>query len=81
MSLQQEISKELNDSLVGKKMEVLVDEKDREAPDLYYARTQGDAPEVDGQVMIHSASPLNLGTFLKVRITDALEYDLVGELA
>ncbi len=78
MTQQREISSGLCQSFIGKKIRVLVDEKEKEEPGVYYGRTEGDAPEVDGQVIIHSAKDLKPGFFEEVVITDALEYDLVG---
>ncbi len=78
MSQQQEISAELLSNFVDKTLKVLVDEKSDKEENIFYGRTQGDAPEVDGQVIIHSKSGLNPGDFVNVRVTDALEYDLVG---
>ncbi len=78
MAQQQEISRSLNSALVGKELRVLVDEKNAEEEGLFYGRTEGDAPEVDGQVIIHSRSDLKPGDFTRVKIKDALEYDLIG---
>jgi len=78
MEEQQTISAEINQELLGKTLQVMVDEKDPEDPALFYGRTEGDAPEVDGQVMIHSKGDHTPGDFLNVKITEALEYDLVG---
>ena len=80
MAQQQEISQSLNNELIGKELHVLVDEKSAEEEGLFYGRTEGDAPEVDGQVIIHSRSGLKPGDFAAVRITDALEYDLIGSV-
>ncbi len=77
MSLQQEISEDNNRKLLGKVLDVLVDEKESGR---YLARTQYDAPEVDGLVYITSGKQLKPGDFVRVKITDTLEYDLVGEL-
>jgi ribosomal protein S12 methylthiotransferase len=76
MSLQQMISQDINKKFLGKAMDVLVDEKEK---DFYLGRSQYDAPEVDGQVFINSKRCLSPGDFVKVKITDTLEYDLVGE--
>jgi ribosomal protein S12 methylthiotransferase len=76
MQLQQDISREHNAHFQGKDVEVMIDSEER---GLYLGRTQYDAPEVDGMVYVHSKKPLTLGTFVKTRITDTLEYDLVGE--
>ncbi len=77
MSSQQKISQELNRKLLGRVLDVLIDEKGK---DCFLGRTQIDAPEVDGLVYVKPAGQkLNAGDFVKVKITDTLEYDLVGE--
>ena len=78
MAQQQEISQELNNALIGKRERVLIDEKGEEEG-LFYGRRHADAPEVDGQVIVHSSLPLEMGKFVDVTITDALEYDLIGK--
>jgi ribosomal protein S12 methylthiotransferase len=76
MSKQQTVSKEINEGFLNEVMDVLVDDcQDGN----YLARSQHDAPEVDGLVFLKSNTPLKVGQFKKVRITDTLEYDLVGE--
>ena len=47
----------------------------------YVARTYGDAPGVDGYMFINTDETLVYGDFVKVRVTGALEYDLIGEIA
>jgi ribosomal protein S12 methylthiotransferase len=76
MSLQQQISRQINKEFQGKIIDVLIDEKEN---DTYLGRTQYDAPEVDGLVYVTSKKPLCPGDFVKVTISDTLEYDLVGE--
>jgi len=76
MTMQAEISLENNQRHLGKIHTVLVEEKRREM--LFSGRTSFQAPEVDGMVYIHSAH-LQSGSFARVKIIDALEYDLVGE--
>lgn len=78
MRLQQVISQEINETYVGKTLAVLIDSADDEENNTYYGRTQGDAPEVDGQVIVHSGLSLKAGDFVNVRIEDAMEYDLEG---
>lgn len=78
MSIQKDIATGINESYIGKTIEVLIDEKDENAEDAYIGRTQGDAPEVDGEVFV-KASSVKPGDFVNVKITDTLEYDLVGE--
>ncbi len=79
MAQQQEISNRMNNEFIGKTLQVLIDEKEPNETGVYYGRTEMDAPEVDGQVIVHSKSVLKPGEFVKTRITDALEYDLVGQ--
>ncbi len=71
MALQRGISEELNQRWLGREVEVLLDE-----PEL--GRTYADAPEVDGQVFVHSERPLEPGRFVRARVTDTTEYDLVA---
>ncbi|MGH7197897.1 MAG: 30S ribosomal protein S12 methylthiotransferase RimO [Candidatus Omnitrophota bacterium] len=78
MEQQREISRELNGALIGKTVRVLVDEKVSKEAGVFCGRTEGDAPEVDQEVEIHSRAWLRPGEFVDVKITDALEYDLVG---
>jgi 2-methylthioadenine synthetase len=47
----------------------------------YVTRTYGDAPGVDGYLFLNSGEMIETGTFLKVKVTGALEYDLIGEIA
>ena len=77
MSLQQKISGGNNKKLLGKVLDVLIDEKEK---DFYLGRSQYDAPEVDGIVYVKSQKPLKQGDFVKVKITDTMEYDLLGEV-
>ena len=77
MSSQQEVSRGINRKFIGRKLKVLVDEY---ANGSYLGRTQFDAPEVDGLVYINSKGKLKPGNFVDLKITDTLEYDLVGEV-
>ena len=70
--LQERIATEINDALVGTRQEVLVDSWDGE---VYYARMERDAPEIDGQVVIDDGAA-GVGSFVEVEITDATPYDL-----
>jgi ribosomal protein S12 methylthiotransferase len=78
MELQKEISATRLAGLYGQRMTVLV-EKMAE-PGLYAARTMFQAPEVDGGVLVRSASPLAPGTVMAVKIVETLAYDLIGEV-
>ncbi len=77
MELQREISLEKNQEKIGQTVTVLIDRKDGE---YYYGRTEGDSPEVDNEVIIDAGSYARIGDFSEVRITDALDYDLIGVL-
>ena len=79
MLTQQSISKEINSSYVGKEVEVLVDEIQSGIPKITIGRTKGDAPEIDGKVVI-KGDKAKVGKFIKVKVTEASEYDLVGEI-
>ena len=79
MLTQQSISKEINSSYVGKEIEVLVDEIQSGIPKIAIGRTKGDAPEIDGKVVIKGDKAI-VGKFIKVKVTEASEYDLVGEI-
>lgn len=73
MELQSGISLEKNQARIGQVMEVLVDRKE---DTLYVGRTQYDSPEVDNEVLIRTDSPLQPGSFVRVAITGASEFDL-----
>lgn len=77
MEIQEQISLENNQARVGKEFKVLVD---RCEGDYYVARTEYDSPDVDDEVLIDSACPLQIGEFYQVRITQAMENDLYGEV-
>ncbi len=79
MELQQEISFDKNEDLKGKEFLVFVEGKVADE-NVYLGRTYRDAPEVDGYVFIHTSEMLMTGDFVKVKITGAYEYDLIGEL-
>lgn len=77
MLAQQAVSRQINARFLNQEMEVLVEEKEG---DSYLGRSQYDAPEVDGNVYVKSDRPLKIGSFVKVKIIDTLEYDLVAEV-
>lgn len=76
MSLQQKVSMDINKKFLGRTLDILIDEKEGKN---YLGRSQYDAPEADGLVYVNSKKELKPGDFVKVRIIDTLEYDLVGE--
>ena len=78
MDIQRDISLELNEARIGQELRVLIDRKDG---DHYVGRTEYDSPDVDNEVHLDaSAAYLRTGDMVRVRITDATEYDLIGEL-
>ena len=79
MELQQEISMDKSERLVGKEIEVIIEGKASDE-DVYVGRSYMDAPSVDGYVFIDSEEELMSGDFAKVRIVKAMEYDLIGDL-
>ncbi|MFA4971125.1 MAG: 30S ribosomal protein S12 methylthiotransferase RimO [bacterium] len=79
MKLQQVIAREKNDSLVGKRLRVLVEGISEESEHLIQARHEGQAPDIDGVVYINEGNP-KIGEFAEVEITDSHVYDLVGRV-
>ncbi|MDD2494927.1 MAG: 30S ribosomal protein S12 methylthiotransferase RimO, partial [Tissierellia bacterium] len=78
MEIQMSISYENNYKNVGKIFDVLIEEKDVE--NIYVGRTYMDSVEIDGCVYVTSDEELVIGNFYKVKINDALEYDLIGDV-
>ncbi|MCP4721952.1 MAG: radical SAM protein, partial [Desulfobacteraceae bacterium] len=78
MAAQAKISEQVNERHVGKIYPVFVEENPEQG--VYIGRTQFQAPEVDGMTFIYSQG-LEIGTIVHVRITDAYEYDIAGEIA
>ena len=79
MELQQEISIDHSQSMIGKKLEVMIEGKVADE-NAYVARTYMDGPGVDGMIFVQTAAELMSGDFAMVRVTGAMEYDLIGEL-
>ncbi|MDD6325370.1 MAG: TRAM domain-containing protein, partial [Lachnospiraceae bacterium] len=80
MELQQEIAFDKAESRTGSIVTAMIEGKVADE-DAYVARTYGDAPNVDGLLFVQTAEELNSGDFVRVRITGAVEYDLIGEIA
>lgn len=78
MMVQQAISEEINQKREDKVFEVLIEEKAEEG--VYVGRTQGDAEEIDSVVYVNSDEELEIGSFVNVYITEAMEYDLIGDV-
>ncbi|MGN0235022.1 MAG: 30S ribosomal protein S12 methylthiotransferase RimO [Paludibacteraceae bacterium] len=77
MTIQQQISRELEEKKVGTVERVVID---REEGGYYIGRTQYDSPEVDCEVLIEKQTPLQIGQFYPVLITRAEEFDLYGQV-
>ena len=77
MRIQQEISEHRLARRHGQEMMVLVE--NRAEPGIYAARSALQAPEVDGCVLVRTDKTFDPGTFLRVRVVDTLEYDLVAQ--
>jgi len=80
MELQQEISLDKAEDMIGRELWCMVEGKVADE-NAYVARTYKDAPNVDGYLFIQTGELLVTGDFVKVRVTGALEYDLIGEIA
>ncbi len=77
MATQMGISETINAEKIGKTYEVVIEEV-AETGKILVGRTAYDAPEIDGVVYVHTTEEIPAGTFIKVKVTDALEYDLIG---
>ncbi len=77
MDVQQDISLEKNSEKIGKVFKVMVDKKESGR---YLGRTEFDSVEVDNEVIINSSKKLVIGDFVNVKITNAFDYDLEGEV-
>ena len=78
MMVQQGISQEVMATKIGKTFEVLIEEQIEK--NVYMGRTQGDAEEIDSIVYVKSKEQLHAGDFVMVKINNALEYDLMGDV-
>ena len=79
MEIQQNISREKQRAFIGKTLEVVVEGYSDETDLLLQGRMSQQAPEIDGVVLINDGQA-KVGDFVKVLITDHMEYDLIGEI-
>ncbi len=79
MSVQKAISKKKMKNYIGQTLRVLVEGPSEETDLLLQGRYFGQAPEIDGVTLINSGDA-NVGDFVNVKITDSMEYDLIGEI-
>ncbi len=80
MELQSEVCADLAEEMIGKELYVMVEGKVADEP-AYIGRTYKDAPGVDGYIFIQTGEALMSGDFVKVKVTGAIDYDLIGEIA
>ena len=78
MQLQQEISDEMNEALIGQTREVLVEGYDVYIR-MWYGRSAGEAPEVDGKIFFSSDKEIEPGEFINVKLLETSDGELVGE--
>ena len=80
MELQSEVCADLAEDMIGREIYVMVEGKVADEP-AYIGRTYKDAPGVDGYIFIQTGEALMSGDFVKVKVTGAIDYDLIGEIA
>ena len=78
MGEQMNIVAEINEKLVGKVVTVLAEDYDV-VSEMYFGRSQSDAPDIDTKVYFTADKRVAPGTFVKVRVKEVLDYDLVGK--
>jgi ribosomal protein S12 methylthiotransferase len=79
MELQQEIAFEKSENMVGRILDVMIEGKVSDEA-AYVGRTYMDAPNVDGYIFVNSGELFMSGDFVRVKVTGASEYDLIGEV-
>ena len=79
MQTQLTVAEEKTAEMVGRRLTVICDGFDPDS-EVYYGRSYADAPDVDGKVYFKSQEKIIPGSFLEIRVTEALDYDLVGEI-
>ncbi len=79
MSLQSKISEEVNQGLEGEELDVLIEGRDAEQPNIAIGRSCREAPEVDGQVYVEGDTEAKVGDIIRVRVLQGFAYDIVGE--
>ena len=77
MRRQLDISLENNRDMIGFTIDVIIDEEDEDGS--YIGRSRYDAPEIDNAVLVNTTAKHEPGDIIKVRVTDAFDYDLVGD--
>ena len=79
MEEQSRISDRHNEAMIGKTLTVLVESFDKYA-ECWFGRSEGDAPDIDGKVFFIPTSRVQAGDFVRVTVTDTMDWDLIGEM-
>ena len=79
MEEQSRISDAYNEQQVGRTLTVLVESFDKYA-ECWFGRTEGDAPDIDGKVFFAATRRVQPGDFVQIKITDTMDWDLIGEM-
>lgn len=77
MKEQKRIHKENNEASVGKTFSVICEGYDK-AAEIYFGRSEADAPDIDGKIYFNAPRRIKDGEIIKVRIDEVLDYDLLG---
>ena len=79
MELQEEVIFDKNEEMKGRELYVFI-EGQVDTDNAYVGRTYRDAPDIDGYIFINTDETLMTGDIVKVKVTGAYEYDLIGEI-
>ncbi len=79
MEQQLEVSADNNKKLMDSELEAVVEGYDRFA-ECFFGRTPMDAPDIDGKIFFTSDRKLSIGEYVKIKVIDTLDYDLIGEV-
>lgn len=80
MALQCQISEELNRSMEGKELTILIEGHNSEQPDVAFGRSYREAPDVDGKIFVENAGGLNPGDVIQAEVVQGFTYDLLAEI-
>ncbi len=79
LTLQGEITKAQQEALIGRTLTVLCEGYDRYA-ECFYGRSGAEAPDIDGRIFFRSDKPVNSGDFVRVTLTERVDFELIGEI-
>lgn len=79
MSDQNRIHNDFNAKFIGKELKVICEGYDQ-VSECFFGRSYADAPDIDGKVYFTSSKRVGEGEFVNVKITEVLDYDLLGKL-